>query len=216
MTMAAVFPLSLMAEDTGAAILRSSGMGVLVNSSAAPSSIAVFSNDLIETQRSAVARIETPGSTADINPETTVQYQSDELVLDHGSVSVNTTRGMTVRVGCVTITPVNPAGWTQYQVVDLDGKITVVALKLDVYIDARLKNFEETKKSSQASPDLVRESEQKSRSEKCGAAYIKPERPGIVSILNSTYAKWSALAAVGVITCFGLCHDDDPVSRWKP
>lgn len=215
MTMAAVFPLSLVAEDTAAAMLHSNGVGVLVNNSAAPASIALFSNDLIETGKGAVARIETAGSTADVNPETMVQYHSDELVLDHGSVSVSTGRGVRVRVGCVTITPVNPAGWTQYQVVDLDGKITVSALKLDVYIDARSKNSEASK-SSQSGRDLVREGEQKSRSEKCGAAYIKPESPGIVSILNSTYAKWSAIAAVGVIACFGLCPGDDPISPSQP
>jgi len=215
MAMAAAFPLSLVAEDSGAAMLRSNGMGVLVNNSASPASIAIFSNDLIETGKGAVARIETAGSTADVNPETMVQYHSDELVLDHGSVSVSTGRGVRVRVGCVTITPVNPAGWTQYQVVDLDGKITVSALKLDVYIDARSKNSEASK-SSQSGRDLVREGEQKSRSEKCGAAYIKPESPGIVSILNSTYAKWSAIAAVGVIACFGLCPGDDPISPSQP
>jgi len=216
MAMAAAFPLSLVAEDSGAAMLRSNGTGVLVNNSAAPASIALFSNDLIETGKSAVARIETAGSTADVNPGTMLQYHSDELVLDHGSVSVHTTRGMRVRVGCVTITPANPAEWTQYQVVDLDGKIAVMSLQLDVYIDARSKNFEEAKKSSQSSHDLVREGEQKSRSEKCAAAYIKPESPGIVSILNSTYAKWSALAAVGVIACFGLCRDGDPISPSQP
>ena len=216
MTMAAVFPLSLVAEDTAAAMLHSNGVGVLVNNSAAPASIALFSNDLIETGKVAVARIETTGSTAHVNPETMVQYHTDELVLDHGSVSVNTSRGMRVRVGCVTITPVNSAEWTQYQVVDLDGKVTVMALKLDVYIDARVKNSEEAKKSSQSSRDLVREGEQKSRSEKCSPAYVKPERPGVAALMNSTYAKWSAIAAVGVITCFGLCRDAEPLSRHKP
>jgi len=216
MTMAAVFPLWLVAQDTAAAMLRIGGAGVLVNNHAAPASVALFSNDLVETGNAAAARIEMAGSTADVNPDTIVQYHSDELFLDHGSVSVNTDRGLRVRVGCVTITPANATGWTRYEVVALDGKIIVMALKLDVYIDARAKSVEETNKSSQSSRDLVREGEEKTRSEKCGAAYIKPERAGIVGIMNSTYAKWSAIAAVGVITCFGLCHDDDPVSKWRP
>jgi len=216
MTMAAVFPLSLVAEDSAAAMLRISGAGVLVNNQVAPASVALFNNDLVETGNAAVARIEMAGSTADINPDSMVQYHSDELVLDHGSLSVNTARGLRVRVGCVTITPANPTEWTHYQVVDLDGKITVMALKLDVYIDALAKRVEEPNKPSQSSRDLVREGEQKSRSEKCAAVYIKPERPGIAAIMNSTYAKWSAIVAVGVITCFGLCHDDDPISPSQP
>lgn len=33
-----------------------------------------------------------------------------------------------MRIGCLTVTPVNPSGWTQYDVVDIDGKVTVHAL----------------------------------------------------------------------------------------
>ena len=72
----------------------SNGIGVLVNKNPAPASIALFPNDLIETQKAVVARIEVTGSSADINPETVVQFEGNELVLDHGSLSVNTSRGM--------------------------------------------------------------------------------------------------------------------------
>ena len=54
-----------------------------------------------------MARIEMIGSSVDVNPETMVQFQGDELALDDGSLSVNTSRGLRIRVGCVTVTPVN-------------------------------------------------------------------------------------------------------------
>jgi hypothetical protein len=105
--MAVVLPVSLAADETAAAMLRSSGSGVLVNRNPAPTSIALFPNDLIETPKNAVARIEVRGSTADINADTVVQFDGDELVLDHGSLSVSSTQGLRVRVGCLTVTPVN-------------------------------------------------------------------------------------------------------------
>jgi hypothetical protein len=175
-------------------MLHSNGTGVLVNKSTASASIAIFPNDLIETGKDTVARVEMTGSTANINLETMVQFESDELVLDHGGVSVNTTRGLRVRVGCLTVTPANSSDWTQYDVVDIDGKVTVHALKRDVYIDGRSTNPREVKKSSRSTRDLIRENEQKSREEKCGGAYLTlaENRAGLGAIMNSLPARISA------------------------
>lgn len=215
--MAVVLPVSLCADDVTGAMLHSNGAGILVNKSTATASLAIFPNDLIETQKDAVARIEITGSTADINPETMIQFESDDLVLDHGGVSVNTTRGLRVRVGCLTVTPVNPSDWTQFDVVDIDGKVNVHALKNDVYIDGRSKNPQEVKKPSHSTRDLIREGEQKSREEKCGGAYMKAQRmAGLGAIMNSLPAKIVGAAAVGTVLCFGLCSGDDPISPWKP
>ena len=116
--MIVILPVSLYADDTGAAMLRSNA-GVLLNKNPAPASSALFPDDLVETAKNAGARIEATGSTAEINPDTVVQFEGNELNLEHGSLSVNTSRGMKVRVGCLTVTPVNPE-WTHYDVTDLD------------------------------------------------------------------------------------------------
>jgi hypothetical protein len=210
-----ILPFSLLADDTGA-MLRSSG-SVLVNKTTAPASVALFRDDLIETQKEGSARIEATGSIAEIHPETVVQFEGDELVLDHGSVSVNTSHVLRVRVGCVTVTPVN-ADWTHYDVVDNDGKITVSALKNDVYIDAKSNNPQEAKQPTHSNRTLVKESETKSREEKCGAAPIKWSSvyAGRGAILNSPWAIGTGAVIVGTIACLGLCHDDDPVSPAKP
>ena len=215
--MSVLLPVSSFAQDVSGAMLRSNGAGVLLNNAAAPASTAIFPNDLIETQKGGLARIEATGSSIDINSETMVQFGSDELVLDHGSLSVNTSRGLRVRVGCVTVTPVNPSTWTQYEVTDLDGKVTVHSLKSDVYLDARSKNPQDVKKPSHSTRDLVRETEQKSREEKCGGAYLKADRwPVLGAMMNSTAARIVGLGIVGTVACLGLCHDDDPISPHKP
>jgi hypothetical protein len=215
--MAVILPASLAADETAAAMLRSSGSGVLINGNPAPTSIAVFPNDLIETPHNAVARIELSGSTADINADTVVQFEGDELVLDHGSLSVTTTKGLRVRVGCLTVTPVNVSEWTQYSVSDVDGKVTVSAAKSDVYIDNRAKKAQEAKNPSRSTRDIVREGEQKSREEKCGAPYMKGDNvPGLGALMNSPYTIWGGTAAIGAVTCWVLCRSDNPASPAKP
>ncbi len=214
--MIALLPLSLWADETGSAMLRSTG-AVFVNKNPALPSTALFPNDLIETQHEAVARIEAAGSTADINPETVVQYEGDELVLEHGSVSVNTSRGLRVRVGCVTVTPVN-TDWTRYDVTDTNGKVTVSAFKNDVYLESRSRNPEQAKQPTHSDRVIVRESERKSREEKCGAPDIKQSGrfAGQGAIMNSPWAKGAGLVGIGVLTCWALCRSDDPVSPTHP
>lgn len=216
--MVVILPVSVLADDTAAAMLRSNGTGVLVNKNAAPSSTALFPNDLIETQKDAVARIEANGSTAEINSETMVQFDGDELVLDHGTVSVNTSRGLRVRVGCLIVSPVNNTEWTHYDVADMDGKVTVSALKNDASIDSRSGAAQQTKQSVRSNRVIVHEGEQKSREEKCGGADMR--KTGTIAgkggILNSTLAKGAGLAITGGLTCLGLCHGDDPISPSGP
>ena len=216
--MVAILPVSFQGQDTAVAILHSNGVGVLVNKSSAPASIALFSDDLVETEKAALARIDISGSAADINAETVVQFEGNELVLDHGSLSVNTSRGMTVRVGCLTITPANNAEWTHYDVADLNGKVNVSALKNDVNIDERSGSLRQAKHSGHSNRVTVREGEQKSREEKCGAGYIRQAGtlPQVGAILNSPYAIGGGIVSIGVLTCWALCRGDDPISPTSP
>lgn len=206
----------MLAQDSTPAMLRSSG-GVQLNRNPAPAASAIFPNDLIEVPKNAMARIEAAGSAVDINPESVLQYDASELVLDHGSLSVNTSRGLRVRVGCVTVTPVNSAGSTRYEVVDMGGKVTVTALKNDVYLNSRSNNPRQARQSVESGRMIVREGEQRSRGEKCDAD-VKSRSPlaGDGAILNSPYAIGAGTVVVGVITCWSLCRGDDPISPAKP
>jgi len=208
-------PVPFTAQEGGAAILHSSGV-VLVNQNPAPATNALFSGDRVETQKGAAARIELTGSAADISPDTALQFEADELVLDHGSLSVNTSRGLRVRAGCVVITPVHTA-WTHYEVSDVDGQVHVSALKDDVYIESRSSKLEQAKQSTRSDRVIVREGEQKSREEKCGGATLRSRVPdGNGPLLNSPYVVGTATGVVVVVGCWALCRDDDPVSASHP
>jgi len=212
--MIAILPASLAADDTGAAILQ--GNGVLLNGHSAPPSATLFPRDTVETQPKIVARIELTGSAVDINPETLIDFEGDEVTLEHGSVSVNTSRAFKVRVGCLIVTPVNPI-WTHYDVTDVDGKVTVAALKSDVNINSRSGNAQQAKRSADAGRVSVHEGEKKSREEKCGAANVKsPTVAAQDGIMNSPYTVGAALGVVGGLTCWALCRDDDPISPSSP
>jgi len=214
--MIATLPASLAADENAAAILHGNG-GVLLNGSPAPATAALFPRDAVETQPKAVARIELTGSSIDIDAETVVEYESDEIVLDHGHVSVNTSRAFKVRAGCVTVTPVNQT-WTRYDVTDTDGKVIVAALKNDVNIDSRSANTERARQSPNSGRVLVREGEQKSREEKCGAAILKSSPAAAHGgFLNSPYGIGTAAGVgAGITLCILLCKNDDPISPSIP
>lgn len=211
----AILPSSVAADDTAAAILQGND-GVLLNGRPALPSAALFPRDTVETQPKIVARIELNGSAIDINPETLMDFEGDEIILEHGSVSVNTSRAFKVRVGCLVVTPVNPM-WTRYDVTDVDGKVTVAALKGDVNINSRSGNAQQAKRSADAGRVSVHEGETKSREEKCGAANVKsPTVAAQDGIMNSPYTVGAALGVAGGLTCWALCRDDDPISPSNP
>lgn len=204
----AVLPALLQADEAPTAMLLSSGTGVLVNKNAPPPSTALFAGDLIETQKNAVARIEASGSAANINPETLVEFKGNELVLEHGSLSVNTTHGLRVRVGCLTLEPGNNAQWTHYDVADVDGKVTISALKNDVIINAGPGRLE----SAGSAGSTVREGQQITREEKCGGH--RDNSPIAVTgggnAMSSPWVIGGAAAGIGILTCVVLCRGSGP------
>ena len=207
------------AQESGAAMLRSNGVGIFVDGKQAPATTALFPDDYIQTQKASAARIELTGSSVDVGPETILQFEGDELVLDHGQLSVYTSRGLRVRVGCQTVIPVRTAEWTRYDVTDVDGKLHVSALKYDVNINTRSKNFREGQPVKDSDRVTVREGEDETRDDRCGAGYINPAHTvaGNGAILNSPWAiAPTGIVAVG-ITCWSVCfHNDNPISPSKP
>ena len=212
-----MLPVSVLADDVAAAILRSKEQGVFVNGSPAIPSAAVFANDFIETQKQAIARIEVTGSAANIDPETILQFQDQELVLDHGSLSVFTGRGLRVRAGCVTVTPVDPASETTYEVLDREGKVVIHATKSDVYIDVRSRRLQQAKNPQHSSRETVREGEQKTHAEACAASALNgPAKSADGALLNSPWAVAAGAAAIGGLVVWVLCKNDDPLSPHTP
>ena len=209
-----ILPASLMAQDTGRAMLRTDG-GAWLNGNLAPNSTAIFPDDVVQTQMTATARIDAEGSSVLVQPDTIVQFTAEELVLDHGSLQLNTSRGMRVRVNCIAIIPAKtePA---RYDVIDVNGKVTVVAQQSDVKI--RYGGTAARRSKPESSVDVtVHQGEQATRDERCGVA----AKPADVinargAILNSVWAKGAGLAAVGALACWALCRGDEPISPAKP
>ncbi len=74
------------------------------------------------------------GSTILLGPESVAKFQGDYLELDHGSVSVGTSKGFRVEVNCIRVVPVRNE-WTQYEVSDVSGTVQVAARKDDVNVE---------------------------------------------------------------------------------
>jgi hypothetical protein len=211
-----VLPTSLVAQSSDRALLHTYG-GTWLNKSPALPSTAIFPDDYIQTASDHTANIDAEGSSVSILPETSVQFEDNELVLDHGRLQINTARGMKVQVGCMTVIPMT-LDRTQYDVMDVNGNVKVIAYKHDVKIRYRKASSGLFRaKEARFSEVIVREAEHASRNEHCGGIATPADAaPATGPILDSLWAEGVGIAAVGAILCFGLCHEDDALSPDKP
>jgi hypothetical protein len=201
--MVLAFPVSLTAGETSSAILHHNG-GVWVDGKVAPDSSAIFVGEVLETKAESIAKLDAEGSSVLVQPESVVRFEENSITLEHGSVSVDTSKGMTVRVKCITVVPVSTA-WTQYDVSDVNGTVHVNARKSDVNIEegsrkakneVRLEEVKPDKEEAASGSANVREGQQASREESlCGIA----QRPGETQSgpFHSPYTKWVALGIAG-------------------
>ena len=201
--MVVLWPLSLLAGETGAAVVHTKG-GVWVNGAEVADSTAVFPGDVLETKPGSVADLDSEGSSVLIQPESVVKFQGNSLNLEHGGVSVGTTTSMSVHVNCVKVEPASSER-TQYDVADLSGTVQVAAHKSDVNITQSGALKKATAEGSASQSALVREGQQATREEAaaCGAAL----RPGGAG--NSLNTKWLEIGGgVGggaLVFCLLLC-----------
>jgi len=211
--MIVILPTALIAQDSSRALLYSNG-GVWLNGNPAPSSSAIFVHDQIQTQEQSRARIATDGSAATIQPDTIVVFEENELELEHGSLQLNTSRAMRVRVNCLSVIPLTQEP-TSYDVTAVDGKVVVVTHDHDVKIHY---HGAAVRGSKLAFSDVtVHLGEQVTREERCGAdAKLAQPLDATGAILNSPWAIGAGTAAIGLLTCWALCRGDDPVSPSKP
>lgn len=214
--MIAILPTSLLSQEAAGAMLHNEG-GVWLNGNAAPSSSAIFPHDLMRTEKENKARIDAPGSTVTVEPETIVQFEGDELVLEHGSLQVNTWRGMRVRVNCVTVSP--PAQeWARYDVTDVDGKVLVLAHQNDVKIHYSGPATWRSKHVELADV-TVYQGGQATHEDECGEAPKPPVPNGVPGILNSPWVIGVGVGVIGGVTCWALCRTNPagpPVSPDTP
>ena len=205
-------PMSLLAQ-TPSAILHTQG-GVWANGYEARDSSAIFTGDLLETKPGFSASLSLEGSTVLIQAESVAKLQEDGLVLDHGSVSVGTSKSFKVRVNCMTVVPVSNE-WTQYEVTDLNGTVQVAARKNDVYVEREMNHGKRSPETEASHEGTVHEGEQRSyvESEVCGA----PSGPTAAGpALNSKWIIAGAAAGVGVLIWVIVHGGQTPISVSAP
>ena len=127
-----ILPVALFAADRPAAMLYSHGSASLNGHSIARSS-AIFFGDQVQTNADSAANINASGSIVLVLNDSLVQYQDDAVELEHGGISVSTSKLLATRAGDVTVSPA--AGvWTEFEVRDVGGKVLIAARKGDLTI----------------------------------------------------------------------------------
>ncbi len=206
-----IVPASLFAADTGAAMLYADGAAWL-NGAHVPKSSAIFAGDLVQTRSDSAANIHAPGSSITVLGDSLVQFEGTSLKVEHGGVSVSTSKGVATTAGDVRVSPVSNA-WTEFNVTDIDGTVRIAARKGDLTVTddtgtVTLAQGQETTRDEQSDQG------EKKKKDKKRAAGAAPAAGG--GILNSTVAVGAGLVVVGGVTAWVLLRSDNPVSPAVP
>jgi hypothetical protein len=197
-------PLSLLGQappqtQPSSAILHAEG-GVWVNGAEAHDSTAVFSGDVLQTKPGFSATLSLDGTEVLLAPETVGKFDGDAFVLDHGSVSVGTSKSFKVKVNCIKVIPVHEE-WTKYEV--------------NVEHEAHAKPSTDSTASSDEG--IVHEGQRKNYDETqlCGA----PPRPTTAG--SGVNTKWIVAGAAGagiliLILAHGTGGGKSPISASQP
>ena len=205
--MVVTFPAALFAADQPAAMLYSHGTALLNGDSVVRSS-AIFSGDLIQTTADSAANINASGSIVLVLNDTLVKYQGKSVELEHGGVTISTSKLLATRAGDVTVSPATRV-WTEFQVRDVDGTVQITARKGDLTISdetgtTTLAQGQETTRDEQSD-----EHKKKKKRRETGAA----ARGGI---LSSPLAIGIGLGIIGGSTAAVLIvKSETPVSPSK-
>jgi hypothetical protein len=220
--MVMIFPAALFAAEQPAAMLYSHG-AALLNGNSIARSAAIFSGDLVQTQADSVANINAPGSSVMVLNESLVQYEGSTLKLEHGGVTISTSKLLATRAGDVTVAP-SASVWTEFEVRDVDGRVQIAARKGDLTISddtgttILAQGQQTTREASDSQVDNQVNNHdspdnKKKKKKKEAAGAIAPAAGGI---LNSPVAVGIGAGVIVGVTAWVLIQGDQPVSPAKP
>jgi hypothetical protein len=217
--MVMIFPAALFAAEQPAAMLYSHGTALLNGNSIARSS-AVFTGDLVQTNADSVANINAVGSSILVLNDSLVQYEDGSLKLEHGGLTISTSKLVRARAGDVTVSPTARV-WTEFEVRDVDGTVKIAARKGDLTISddtgttTLAQGQETTRDESQSQDDS--QAQKGGKKKKKGAGPAPAAAPGAAGgVLNSPIAIGIAGGIALGGTAWVLSHGDEPVSPAKP
>ena len=199
-------PAALFAADTNAAMLYENGT-TWVNGSSIPNASAIFAGDLVQTKSDSVASINAPGSVITVQPDSLIQFESSSVKLEHGTVTVSTSKAMSAQAGEVSVTPASNA-WTEFDVKHADGTVQIAARKGDLL----LKDETGTSTLAEGQEASLNDSPASTSKRKGGGAAVAAKGP----ITNSLGAYLTGAVAAGGLTIWVLKQGDDPISPSKP
>jgi len=192
----ALIPATVMGDDvpTAAAMVYAKGT-VSLNGSSLPNSSAILLGDVLETKSDGVATINAEGSSLIVQPESGMKLVPDGVVLDHGSISVATSKGLVAHAGGASATP-SSTQWTEFEVSNINGSIEIVARKGDLAVNCGKEGTALAEGQSVTSDSTGKCGKRKKK----GGAY--PPAEG--NILDSAYLKYIAAAAGGGVLIWVL------------
>lgn len=205
-TLVALAITSLFAADTSAAMVYARGTA-WVNGSAIPKSSAIFPGDLVQTKSDSIANINQQGTSVTVLSDSLVKLQPNAIELEHGGITVGTSKSLAAHIGDVTVTPAN-GSWTEFQVPDVDGNVKIIARKGDLQV-----SDQEGTTTVPSGQETTREETRRKHKKREGGGAV-PAAEG--SILDSPAAIWVGTAIVGGVTAWVLLQGDDPASPDKP
>jgi hypothetical protein len=205
----ATMPAALMGANSGAAMLYAQGIAWL-NGTSVPRTSAVFPGDLVQTKGDAVVHINAAGSSVMVLSDSLVKYEGNTLSLEHGAVTVATTKGMSIRAGEVNVEPAKPNNQTQYEIRDVNGTVEIKAREGDL----RVSNGTETTTVAQGEQTTRDDSEQQKNKKRRAGGGAVPAASG--PLLDSRAAVIGAGVGVGALTIWALSQGDDPASPVDP
>lgn len=211
--LAILFPYSSFAADSNAAILYTKGAAWINGAHIPRSSSAVFSGDLVQTRSDSVANINQPGSSVTVMADSLVQFEGTSMKIEHGGVTVSTSKGLAATAGDVKVAPASSA-WTEFNVTDFDGTVRIAARKGDLTID----DGKQTITLAQGQETTREETSDSSNTKR---KKKKNQQPGAVpaaggGIMNSPWAIGAGGAAIIGVTTWVLVKNDNPASPAKP
>jgi hypothetical protein len=210
-----LFPASLFAADSEAAMLYTNG-NAWVNGSHVPrASSAIFAGDLLQTRSDSAANINAAGSSITVLSDSLVQYEGSSLKIEHGGVTVSTSKGVAATAGDARVTPAAES-WTEFNVTDVDGTVRIAARKGDLTISdgngtLTLAQGQQTTRDENSTQSSDESGKKKNKKRATGAA------PGATGgALNSPWAIGIGAGAIAGVTTWVLIKNDNPASPSNP
>src|SRR4030081_312842 len=204
------FPALMFAADYSAAMLYTNGTAWVNGAHVPMASSSIFSGDLLQTRSDSVANIKSPGSTITVFSDSMVQFEGSSLRIDHGGVTIATSKGVGTTVGDVRVLPLGNS-WTEFNVIDVDGTVRIAARKGDLTVSdgtstVTLAQGQETTRDESSTQS---ESEKGNKKNKKRAAGAAPAASG--GMLNSPLAVGIGAGAIVAVTAWVLLQHEEPV-----